>query len=234
MRSSTPPCVERGAGGPSSTGPPRARRPRGQRPRSRRPVASRSCRRRWTPSAAMSPAVPRRCCATPASARWRRAGRTWCRPPRRPGRCRADRTWCRPWRRPRRPGGVVQVAGVPHVLGGGGGGDGEAQRAGAGHDAAGEHDASSFAIESGRLRAGRRGAEGAGPRTAPPPRRLRSSTPPCGERGAGGAPAGAAPPSAKAARTAASPSAAICQPLVVSSLDAVGADTGVTVGLVVP
>src|SRR6476646_3911842 len=36
----------------------------------------------------------------------------------------------------------------------------------------------------------------------------------------------AAPPSAKAARMAASPRAAICQPFVLSSLDAVGDETG--------
>ena len=127
--------------------------------------------------------------------------------------------------------GVVSVADVAHVLGAGGGGNGEAQRADAGHDASSEHDRELLGVERAAEAAG--AEEGRG-RVRPRPLGVALLyTPMWGARLWRRA-TRAAPPSAKAARTAASPRAAICQPLVVSSLDAVGADTGVTVGLVVP
>src|SRR4051794_8639399 len=128
--------------------------------------------------------------------------------------------------------GVVSVADVAHVLGAGRGGNEQAQRADAGQQAASEHVWDSLVW---RARAWwqrtRRGGRG---RVRPRP--LRDAllyTPMWGARLWRRA-TRATPPIAKAASRAASPSAAICQPLSVSSLDALGADAGVVVGLVVP
>ena len=119
----------------------------------------------------------------------RRAGRPWCRRLRRPGRRRAGRPWCRRSRRSRRRGGRGRRSARPWRSAAAGTARHSAQ-------ALATMRRVSMVASSLVSRAECLGSEvarrrrRAGPACGPAPSVTRSSTPPCGERGAGGAPPG--------------------------------------------